>query len=332
MSDFATPSVPWPVYISYRRQDAEFLARAVYDRLSSHFGYGQVFIDVDSIELGDDFVEVITRAVTSCNVLLALIGLEWASARDYSGRRRIDDPSDFVRMEIEAALEHGVQVIPVLSEGARLPLASELPPSLAPISRSNAVIVRQRPPTRRLSVKRSGRDFYENDIDQLIIVIDRAMSLRKKEQPERPNRKIEEPHPVRVFLCHSSSDKPVVRTLYGRLLQDGIKPWLDEEDILPGQNWSLAIQRAIRSSDIILVCLSRVSLNKVGYLQREITEILQVADEHPEDSIFVIPARLEPCDVPERFRRLQWVDLFEEIGYDRLMRSLRMATAPELRH
>jgi hypothetical protein len=111
-----------------------------------------------------------------------------------------------------------------------------------------------------------------------------------------------------------------------------MRPWLDEEDILPGQNWNLAIQKAIRSSDIILVCLSKGSLDKVGYLQREIGEILRVADEHLEDSIFVIPARLEPCDVPERFRRLQWVDLFEEIGYDRLLRALRVSAAPELRH
>jgi hypothetical protein len=167
MSRSATLSVPWPIYISYRRQDAQFLAGVVYDRLTRHFGYGQVFIDVDSIEIWDDFIETIIRAVTSCDVLLALIGLGWASAGDYSGRRRIDDPDDLVRIEIEAALERGVHVIPVLSDGAIMPHASELPPSLAPISRLNAGEVRH-------------SLLYEKDIDQLIVGIDRAIRIRKE--------------------------------------------------------------------------------------------------------------------------------------------------------
>jgi hypothetical protein len=135
--------------------------------------------------------------------------------------------------------------------------------------------------------------------------------------------KVPEP-PVRLkaFLCHSSSDKAAVRQLYIRLRADGISPWLDEEDILPGQDWDREIRRAIRSCDVVLVCLSRTSINKIGYIQREIKDILDVADEQPEGAIFLIPVRLEPCEVPDRLGRRQWVDLFDKIGYERLIRAL----------
>ena len=93
----------------------------------------------DSIQLGDDFVEVITRAVGSCDVLLALIGDQWLTITDQDGRRRLDDPDDFVRLEVEAALTRNVRVIPILVEGARLPRADELPPSLARLVRHQAL-------------------------------------------------------------------------------------------------------------------------------------------------------------------------------------------------
>jgi molecular chaperone DnaK len=131
------------------------------------------------------------------------------------------------------------------------------------------------------------------------------------------------PRQPKIFLCHSSSDKPSVRALRRKLLEDDCQPWLDEEEILPGQDWDYEIRRAIRASDLVLVCLSRTSVNKVGYLQKEIRSVLDVADEQPEGTIFVIPARLEPCDVPERLRRYHWVDLFEDTGYPRLLRAVR---------
>jgi DNA-binding NarL/FixJ family response regulator len=128
---------------------------------------------------------------------------------------------------------------------------------------------------------------------------------------------------LRVFLCHSSDDKPVIRNLYRRLLHDGIVAWLDEEDLLPGQEWEQVITKAVRNSDIVIVCLSRASINKAGYVQKEIKFALDVADEQPEGAIFIIPVRLEIYDVPLRLSRWQWVDLFEASGYDRLMRSLK---------
>jgi hypothetical protein len=92
------------IFISYRREEAAYPAGWLYDRLADHFDGSQVFKDVDSIDLGDDFVEVISRAVARCDGLLAVIGQEWLTTTDAHGRRRLDSPDDFVRLEIEAAL------------------------------------------------------------------------------------------------------------------------------------------------------------------------------------------------------------------------------------
>ena len=133
------PTKPGRIFISYRRGETAYPAGWLYDRLADHYGGGQVFKDVDSIELGDDFVEVITRAVGSCDVLLALIGEEWLTITDAHGRRRLDDPHDFVRLEIEAALARNVRVIPILVDGARMPAAEELPDSLSKLARRQAL-------------------------------------------------------------------------------------------------------------------------------------------------------------------------------------------------
>jgi len=127
------------VFISYRREETAFPAGWLFDRLAERYGRDQVFKDVDSIQLGDDFVEKITDAVASCRVLLALIGDRWITITDEEGRRRLDDPDDFVRLEIEAALKRNVRVIPILVQGARLPRVDELPPSLAKLVRLQAL-------------------------------------------------------------------------------------------------------------------------------------------------------------------------------------------------
>lgn len=127
------------IFISYRREDTAYAAGWLFDRLVEHFGSVQVFKDVDSIELGDDFVEVITTAVASCDVLLALIGGDWVSITDDQGNRRLDNPEDFVRLEIEAALARNVLVIPILVEGAMIPRPDELPASLGALVRHQAL-------------------------------------------------------------------------------------------------------------------------------------------------------------------------------------------------
>lgn len=125
-----------------------------------------------------------------------------------------------------------------------------------------------------------------------------------------------------VFLCHTSEDKENVRELRIRLLQDGFDPWLDEFNLLPGQEWEIEIQHAVREADVVVVCLSTRSINKKGYVQREIRIALDAADERPQGSIFIIPARIEECQIPMRLSKWQRVDLFEKNGYERLCLAL----------
>src|SRR5215207_6818684 len=128
--------------------------------------------------------------------------------------------------------------------------------------------------------------------------------------------------PLKVFLCHAHSDKNTVRELYLRLTRDGVDAWLDKEKLLPGQDWELEIRRAVRESDVVVVCLSR-QFNQAGFRQKEVRLALDTAMEQPEGEIFIIPARLEECDTLESLRKWHWVDLFEDDGYEMLMRALR---------
>lgn len=163
------PSTPaGRIFISYRRQDSAYPAGWLYDRLADRFGAEQIFKDVDSIELGDDFVETITNAVGSCDILLALIGQQWLDIAGSDGARRLDDPDDFVRLEIEAALERKVLLIPILVDGATMPASDQLPPSIAPLVRRQAL---------ELSPNR-----FRADTDRLLQVLDRTLADLQDEQ------------------------------------------------------------------------------------------------------------------------------------------------------
>lgn len=127
------------IFISYRRDDTAPYAGRLYDRLTAHFGAGQVFMDIDQIEPGEDFVEVIQRKVSACEIAIVLIGRHWLSSQDAEGRRRLDDPEDFVRLEVAASLDRKVRVVPVLVGGAAMPRMRDLPEAIATLARRNAI-------------------------------------------------------------------------------------------------------------------------------------------------------------------------------------------------
>lgn len=127
------------IFISYRRDDSAGYAGRLYDRLTAHFGSDRVFMDVEGIEPGTDFVTAIEQAVGSCRVLIVLMGAEWLSLTDQGGRRRLDDPHDFIRLETSTALARDIRVIPVLVEGAAMPRADDLPAELRPLTRRQAI-------------------------------------------------------------------------------------------------------------------------------------------------------------------------------------------------
>ena len=127
------------VFISYRREDAAGFAGRIYDRLIQTLGRESVFIDVDNIPAGLDFVDVLSERVGRCDALIAVIGRNWLAAADRDNRRRVDDPNDFVRIEIGSALERSVPVIPVLVDGAAMPNADDLPDGLKKLARRQGI-------------------------------------------------------------------------------------------------------------------------------------------------------------------------------------------------
>ena len=130
------------IFINYRRDDLSSTAGRLHDRLAQTFGRKNLFMDVDHVPAGVDFVEHLHRQVAACDVFLAIIGPNWLDAKDGDGRRRFDNPDDFVTVEIAAALARNIRVIPVLVDGARMPKADKLPDAIKPLVRRNAVEVR----------------------------------------------------------------------------------------------------------------------------------------------------------------------------------------------
>ena len=129
--------------------------------------------------------------------------------------------------------------------------------------------------------------------------------------------------PLKVFLCHARSDVAAVRTLYTRLVKDGVDAWFDKEKLLPGQDWELEIRKAVLAADVVVVCLSK-QFNQAGFRQKEVRIAIDSAMEKPEGEIFIIPARLEECENLESLRKWYSVNLFENDGYARLIRALRV--------
>lgn len=137
-----------------------------------------------------------------------------------------------------------------------------------------------------------------------------------------------EHRPLNIFLSYASQDKPVVRELSCRLVGEGwIDTWLDEKNLLPGQDWRLNILDAVESCDIVIVCLSNSSVSKEGYVQKELRYAQEIALEKPEETIYLIPLRLDECNVPRGLRFYQWVDYFAEKkdeSYKALIASLKL--------
>jgi hypothetical protein len=133
---------------------------------------------------------------------------------------------------------------------------------------------------------------------------------------------------AKIFICYASDDRPRVLPLYRRLSHAGFDAWYDEVSLNGGDDWRLRIQAALREAHAVVVCLSTASCNKRGFVQKEIALALEFAAYQPEGRAFIIPVRLEPCKVPERLLRWQWVDLFERTGFTRLQKAL--LRVPEL--
>ncbi len=182
------------IFISYRRDDSAGHAGRVFDRLRTDFKESVLFMDVDAIPLGANFARVLEEEVGRCSVLLAIIGPRWLEAMDEHGERRLDNPNDFVRVEIAAALARDIPVIPILLDGARIPKPSVLPADLAELSQRNGLDVRHasfhadmdklvrglRDPSRQgLHDPDSNFEYLYQGIESILSQSGRGMTLRE---------------------------------------------------------------------------------------------------------------------------------------------------------
>ena len=163
---FLVAGGPWQkmsgqIFISYRREDSRWLAGRLFDRLAARFDRKQIFMDIDTVALGEDFVKAIENTVGNCDLLIAVIGAHWLTSKDGKGGRRLDNPEDFVRMEIATALRRDIRVIPVLVDGALMPPSIDLPDDLKQLVRRNALQV--------------GETHFDDDCRRLLAAIEQVL-------------------------------------------------------------------------------------------------------------------------------------------------------------
>jgi len=128
----------------------------------------------------------------------------------------------------------------------------------------------------------------------------------------------------RVFLCHAHEDQDIVNKYYDLLSHVGFMPWLDKKDLLPGQRWDIEIEKALKTSDFIIIFFSRNSVSKRGYVQKEFKLSLDLLDYLPEDQVAILPVRLEDVEIPYRFAHLQVADVFESNGFEKVVETIRL--------
>ena len=163
-------TVPGKVFINYRRGDSSGYAGRISDWLRTRFGRDQIFIDVSGIDAGENFIEKLEAQLAQCDAMLSIIGPTWVRATDAGGRRRIDDPNDLVRLEIETALARQTLVIPVLVDEASMPALDALPRGLLPIVSRNAVRIRH--------------ESFDQDMEALTTSIQRGSKIATSHEQE----------------------------------------------------------------------------------------------------------------------------------------------------
>jgi hypothetical protein len=169
---------------------------------------------------------------------------------------------------------------------------------------------------RLYNVKQAGYDAVDNNFGAPLIPESPVIAQPRKEQSGTLPM-------AQIFLCYAEEDEEKVGNLYQKLSDAGFKPWMAKKDLVGGEIWQLSIQQAIRRSDFVVVCLSAISVNKRSFVQREIKDALDIWREKLESDIYLIPVRLEDCEVPESLRNFHWVNLFEEGGWTRLVEAIQ---------
>jgi class 3 adenylate cyclase/tetratricopeptide (TPR) repeat protein len=212
--------MPHKVFISYRRGDAAGYAGRVSDRLSHELGQDALFMDVDAIPLGANFVKVLREEVGKCQVLLALIGRNWLDARDEQGRRRLDESEDFVRIEIATALARDIPVVPVLFDGVDIPGADRLPEDLKELALRNGLSVRH--------------EAFHSDLDKLVGALRGTLDSIERGPPPSATREVAEPSSTPVDTsARGPTSEPLERRHLTILSGEAVAPGGPEKRLDP---------------------------------------------------------------------------------------------------
>jgi hypothetical protein len=266
----AAGSTSGGIFISYRRQDASDIAGRLYDRLVDRFGVHQVFMDVDTPAPGADFGEAIESTVAACQVLLAVIGPGWLTVAFEDGGRRLDEPGDSVRLEIETALARGVRIIPILVNNAFMPHRRELPGSLAGLARRNAF--------------RIGNESFRYDAGVLITAIERVLAISGAVAvPTGPDDREQEARARArdgrsVFISYRRKlSESLALLVYKDLIEHRFDAFMDFENLDSGE-FDGRILSQIEAREHFIVVLEPGSLDRISqdgdWLRREIAHAL----------------------------------------------------------
>ena len=320
------------VFISYRREDSGGFAGRIYDRLVSQLGREHVFCDVDPIAHGIDVVDVASDRVSKCDALVVLISPHWIRTPDENGRRRLDDPADLVRIEIEAALKQGVQILPVLLDGAAMPSSEDLPDSLKTLARRQGVEI--------------SHDRFNSDVERVLSWLEEAGRKRDpaetgpaaREWPERravikPPKNAEQQTKEKttrkaghLFISYCNEDEGEARSLVDDLERCGPQCWFASRDVQ--FNYQKEIVEAIRCAVALIVVISERA-NSSDEIPKEIS----LARRY---DVRAIPVRIEdtwPSGALEyELSNAQNVDLFKgrDAAISRLIRLLGPQEAAEV--
>jgi hypothetical protein len=315
--DFFRSSVelttPTPrIFICYRRSDTAGHAGRLLDALRSHFGADHVYMDIDMIEPGVDFSNVIAGTLDRVDVVIALIGRDWLHSSDNTGRRRLDNPDDFVRLELEDALQRGKRVIPVLIQGASMPSSDDLPPALAALAYRHAL---------ELADTR-----WQYGVQQLIASLEGSGQRSAEVLPSRAAAEevkgagVLAPFPrAHVFVSYASEDRVQVIAFVDRLRQQSVPIWIDDGDIDAALLWGEVIVEAIEQCAAFVVMLS----GSAGSSPNVVRELV-LASEYTKP---IVPLLLEPMEIPRSMRYqlagIQHINLYDRDQQDSLHRVLR---------
>lgn len=292
------------IFISYRREDAGHAGR-LYDRLSAN---NSVMMDVD-VSPGRDFTDQIETTVSSSKVVIVVIGPNWFSSSDRRGERRLENPNDFVRLEIATALSRGLRVIPVLVGGAHMPRPNELPADIKGLVRLNAL------------------EITDDRWDYFVERLNEALQPFTTESPRRDSEKIksrkapktqtevdtpsslrtEEGH--QIFISYASEDAELAEIAVETIETNGYKCWIAARDIPPGtSSYARSITKAIKTSRLMVVVVSQHS-NQSEDVLNEITLA-------KNNKVTRLPFRIDNAPLDDGFEyffsQAQWLDASEK--------------------